>query len=383
MIYDCIVIGAGLAGLGACMELSKKNKTFLLLEKMSGPGGDTMSHEFGGHRVDLAVQFGSKLYTTILHVMKEIGVEASMYPITFASSKYNNINPENRVLKEEALRFLRLTKEPREWWKVVDFQTWLNHYHFSLPFLQYVIDPMMSILLSTNKATRTLSAFNIIIPLSFMVSPFIPYTFTWNIKGGMQKFADRLIDYCNIHNNIVYNTQVKSVTKEGAIIKVLTYDNKICYGKNVIFTVRPGIVMDVYKNKTLYQKWVLSWIDSLYQTFYGVVHRDESVMRGKNVLFYYDKLPEGEFTANGPLGHGFFLSGSYSEDIMKNLIPVEKEVKRVQWPYLVESRFYSILINTWFTRLNEKNVKFAGGWTKSVNMENAFVSGIEAVRELF
>jgi len=141
--------------------------------------------------------------------------------------------------------------------------------------------------------------------------------------------------------------------------------------------------MDVYSNKTLYQKWVLSWIDSLYQTFYGVVHRDESVMKGENVLFYYDKLPEGEFIANGPLGHGYFLSGSYNEDVMKNLIPLEKEVKRVQWPYLVESRFYNMFISTWFTRLNERNVKFAGGWTKSVNMENAFVSGIEAVRELF
>ena len=46
MGYDCIIIGAGLAGLNAGYELGKKGKRVLILEKDDDIGGVMASYRF-------------------------------------------------------------------------------------------------------------------------------------------------------------------------------------------------------------------------------------------------------------------------------------------------------------------------------------------------
>lgn len=52
MIYDLVIVGAGLSGLTLGLELQKKNKTFVILEKSKGVGGRIATRRINEQGVD-------------------------------------------------------------------------------------------------------------------------------------------------------------------------------------------------------------------------------------------------------------------------------------------------------------------------------------------
>lgn len=52
MIYDCLIVGAGLSGLTLGLELQKKKKTFIILEKSKGVGGRIATRRINEQGVD-------------------------------------------------------------------------------------------------------------------------------------------------------------------------------------------------------------------------------------------------------------------------------------------------------------------------------------------
>lgn len=94
--YDVIVIGAGLGGLGAAMEASRKGKKVLLLEQHNLPGGFATSFVRGRFEFEPSLHelanplFGSR----VLDFIKEAGVQIDFLEIPEA---YRMIIPKEKI----------------------------------------------------------------------------------------------------------------------------------------------------------------------------------------------------------------------------------------------------------------------------------------------
>ncbi|MGA2192182.1 MAG: FAD-dependent oxidoreductase [Nitrospirota bacterium] len=102
MVYDAIIIGAGLGGLSAGAYLSRAGKNVLVLEKMNEPGGRCRSVQMMGHRFDIGADyFGKK----ILGTMRELGKEKEVEPVWFkvisdTDGKTMTVPPGLHTIKE-------------------------------------------------------------------------------------------------------------------------------------------------------------------------------------------------------------------------------------------------------------------------------------------
>ena len=77
--YDCIIIGAGNAGLVAGLELAKNNKKVLILEKENAPGGVATSFKRGRFEFDASLHalgsFGNKEHPgEVYELFKKLGI---------------------------------------------------------------------------------------------------------------------------------------------------------------------------------------------------------------------------------------------------------------------------------------------------------------------
>lgn len=72
--YDVIIIGAGLAGLKAALELADAGKNILMLEARDRVGGRSMPGEIAGQTIDLGGQWASPLQTRLLNQAQQLGV---------------------------------------------------------------------------------------------------------------------------------------------------------------------------------------------------------------------------------------------------------------------------------------------------------------------
>ena len=73
--YDCIVIGAGLAGLTCAYKLASENKKVLLIEKEKFVGGRTSSWNDGGFLVEAGFHRHIGFYKELPKILNEVGVE--------------------------------------------------------------------------------------------------------------------------------------------------------------------------------------------------------------------------------------------------------------------------------------------------------------------
>ena len=78
--YDCIIIGAGNAGLITALELAKHNKSVLVLEKRNTPGGMSTSFKRGRFEFDTQIHpldsYGTKEHPgEIFTLFNNLGIE--------------------------------------------------------------------------------------------------------------------------------------------------------------------------------------------------------------------------------------------------------------------------------------------------------------------
>lgn len=73
--YDCIVVGAGLAGLTCAYKLVSDNKKVLLIEKEKFVGGRTSSWDDGGFLVEAGFHRHIGFYKELPKILNEVGVK--------------------------------------------------------------------------------------------------------------------------------------------------------------------------------------------------------------------------------------------------------------------------------------------------------------------
>jgi len=83
------IVGGGLCGLTCALELSRKNVEFRLFEKEQSVGGRVRDYWLDGERVALGAFIFSLHYSSLLALIREMGLEAKITPIEgrYASSR--------------------------------------------------------------------------------------------------------------------------------------------------------------------------------------------------------------------------------------------------------------------------------------------------------
>ncbi|MCB9790558.1 FAD-dependent oxidoreductase [Candidatus Nomurabacteria bacterium] len=80
--YDYIVVGAGIAGLGAAYTLSKKGGEVLVLESQSSPGGRMKTNSYGGKKYEAGAGFILPHFKNIRALADELGCKIVPIPKT-------------------------------------------------------------------------------------------------------------------------------------------------------------------------------------------------------------------------------------------------------------------------------------------------------------
>ncbi|MFA5385990.1 MAG: NAD(P)/FAD-dependent oxidoreductase [Eubacteriales bacterium] len=154
MEYDCIVIGAGAAGLTAALELSCKGKKILLIEKQATPGGVATAFKRKGFTFESSLHCVNALNPEgeIRKILEECEVDKKIdfiplehfgrviYPehdfvVDFSKERYVDYLKKNFPAEEKAIE--RLFKRMERFWRSFDKVA-----YSCLPYwLQFIIRP--------------------------------------------------------------------------------------------------------------------------------------------------------------------------------------------------------------------------------------------------
>lgn len=82
MAGDALVIGGGLAGLGAAYELTKQGFSPVVLEREPVPGGRALTRPWGDARVECGAMFVAAGYRRVMALLDELGMSDDVEPAT-------------------------------------------------------------------------------------------------------------------------------------------------------------------------------------------------------------------------------------------------------------------------------------------------------------
>lgn len=400
-IYETIIIGAGMAGIGSAYQLSKESKNdFLIIENSSNIGGHVISLKGSqkAETVDIGVQFGNYNYHTLVKIVKEFNIPLVPMTLKFSSGNekqkqiYNN-SYNNSSLYKQALKWNKITKHYSNnndypwWWYITTFGTWCWYYNFTDSFIEYCIKPGMS-LLTLMRPIKNESSVFVIEAINDMIDITNPgYSKLWTVYGGINMLPQIIFDKLDLWKKCLLETQVVQVSQVDNIYNILVKDNKngrvrTINSKRIICATSAPTANVILKNvMSLQQKMYIDRSLKYYTPFITVLHRDKSLMNGssEDVYYYYQKLPNDRWRSTGKLSFGWYLSAS---QWLEELGGISGEKRVVSWNYPMMSSVdiaYIFFLNV-IKYQKGNTIQFAGGWTKFSSMEGAFESGIEAVK---
>lgn len=163
------VVGAGIAGLTAAYELQKKGHDITVFEASNRVGGRMSSDHIDGFTIDRGAQFLSSNYSTLIPLIKEVGLgEDLVYASPYASIKRKNKvcqftpnNPLSLITSKylSPLESIKLLFNSLKWSRKIlplslsDYSQWSSFddencadfikKEFGDYVLEYVIEPML------------------------------------------------------------------------------------------------------------------------------------------------------------------------------------------------------------------------------------------------
>lgn len=262
--YDAIIVGSGLAGLSAALELSRKNKNILLLESNAYAGGRTSSFVQNGMKVESGLHRHIGYYSKLPKLLKKCGVNINNI-VTWEEKADILIKNKNKKIVVGLSPFfgpiktIRGITENRDSLSVKDkislipfFICGFFNYIFSDKLDNYSLSEYANKHKVTDKAQRL-----ILEPLSsgiFFLPPenYSAYAFFGLFAPAIPKFYKMRIGaylggmteiICNpiinkikeLGGDVIFNQKVSSVIlRNGNIIGVKCADGKNYYAENTI-----------------------------------------------------------------------------------------------------------------------------------------------------
>ena len=280
--YDFIIIGSGLGGLQCAVYLSDFGHNVLVLEKNKQVGGLIQSYNWKGCELSAGLHYlggfdkGDTLYKIFdyLDLIKGIKYQKldvsgfDIFDIHGKNYKYASgiENFKNQVIsyfpneksvidkyidevisavKSQELYLLKPTTDTKK----LEYYLQLNAWDF------------ICSLTENDDLRQILSALNFVYAgekekTPFYVHALITYHFitgSYRIAGGTSQLANRLVERVRKNGgNVIANKNVRKIIIENNFAQgVITSDEDIYYGANIISNVHPAVTLDMIESKVL------------------------------------------------------------------------------------------------------------------------------------
>jgi predicted NAD/FAD-binding protein len=308
------IIGGGIAGISAALELRERGVACCLFEKEDRLGGHAYAHRVGDRQYDMGFVFGGYgTYKRLRALLDKLGAEIQESYLDFSVTKagrtvYATGCDSDPDLRAECDRFLGFCERYRDSsrYNLLPFGAFLRLHGFDrIPgFIERCIIPPLGLLFITKTGLlqqSTRFVFNMFAgDRRLWAHPYEPIK-AWVVRGSTREYTRRVEE--DLAGTCRLGTRVTSVTRHPGGVRVgfedasgsrgeETFDRVIlaCEGTEI-----PRIVSDLSWS----QRWFFDRIP--YETYESVLHRDSSHLAEGELERRYNFLwSEGryEITAN-------------------------------------------------------------------------------------
>ena len=268
MTYDYIIVGAGMGGISAGLELASKHKKVLILEKNSLPGGCVTTFKKGRFEFDLSLydlfDYGSQdKKGNIRKLFSDYGIELETEIVPFDAQIKDIANNEDFIIKgniddffveleklksgsaDSLKEFLRVIKEINEAVENLDSEEDLNDYPYFIKYLDSnVIDALTDLKMPRDTIYRLgfmwVYLGSSLDKLSFIDFAVFMYKLIFKkrvvLKNKNIDMTLKMINrYQDLGGKIYYHSKVVEITDNGLTNKLIkTSDGKEYKCKEVI-----------------------------------------------------------------------------------------------------------------------------------------------------
>lgn len=231
MVKKVAIVGAGIAGLVAGYELQKKGFQVVIFESSNRVGGRMTTDKIEGFSIDRGAQFLSENYSTLMPIIKEIGlendlVESSRFASIVRNQKICQFSSRNPLspITSGYLSFVEIFKfifSSAKWYRKIsklpldDYSAWAHLddqissefilKEFNKTTLEYIIEPQMQgyYYQSPEESSKALAL--------MLLSFFQKKGKVLNLKNGMGSLPEKLASLLDVKlNSIVENLEINN-----------------------------------------------------------------------------------------------------------------------------------------------------------------------------
>jgi monoamine oxidase len=264
--FDVIIVGAGIAGLSAALELKEENKKFLLLEARERVGGRSNSQiTEEGNLIELGGQWIGSNQPRISKLVDKYNLKKFKTPVfeggksiihykgnVYDFSDYQSISPSISLLLKEIQRLSQTinVKEPFHSSNAVEFdhisfEEWVNHFDyddFSKDLIKIIIPFFMS------NDLKTISLLHVLFYIATTGGLEAFFTLeggaqNYRIFGGTNLLMNRMADDIG-RENILLSNPVFKVHFDSKQVEVFTKDTSF-KAKYVILAIPPTLASQI------------------------------------------------------------------------------------------------------------------------------------------
>lgn len=273
MAKKIAIIGAGIAGLVAGYELKKKGFEVVVFESSNRVGGRMSTDKVDGFLIDRGAQFLSENYSTLIPLIKELGLESELVESSSFASVIRNqkvcqfsVNNPLSPLTSGYLTFTEIIKfvfSSVKWFRQIsklpldDYSAWAHLddqissdfilKEFNKTTLEYIIEPQMQgyYYQSPEESSKALA----LMLLSFSEKK----GKVLNLKNGMGSLPEKLASLLNVQ----LNTSVLKVEDNNG--RVVLSTNTQTYDFDFVVLACPApIAKNIYSSKSEIEQKLLN-----------------------------------------------------------------------------------------------------------------------------
>lgn len=329
--YDCAVIGAGIAGIAAALELASDGKKVVIIDKQKKAGGyfSGFQNEYGD-KFDYAISYllscgeGDVVY----NFLKKVGLHETVKFKKLITSDEIYIKDRHFIfgIGEESFKRTLVEQFPQNQEEIINFVKWLEEYlngvslqgknalNFFLRNFRKNYEEFLNKMVTNDLLKAVLSVRIQADPASLMImAGFLCECYFKGMyypEGGASELVDKLMRHFYKLGGVFYNNEevVKLEESNDKIISAITLSGKTIYADSFIYN---GDILNLYKrlvsNKFLYYENTKRKIGHSSINIYLAV-KDYDLSRftagriylteSENIFSIYKKLERGKIPLN-------------------------------------------------------------------------------------